>query len=103
MARKGILLDESTGDLLITPIKVNGLIMQGLVVGVTDAQNVDMIVSMAKGESKEYPVIGVGIVTYLKSVGRERDMIREIKLQLAMDGYDKATVKYELGQLSIDI
>ena len=103
MARKGILIDETTGDLLITPVKVSGLIMQGIAIGVTDAQNVDMIVSMAKGDCKEHPVLGVGIVNFIRSVGRERDMIREIKLQLAMDGYNKATVKYGLGQLTIDV
>ena len=62
----------------------------------------DMIVRSAKGEFKEYPVLGVSPELYLKSVGKEKEFIRECTLQLALDGY-KARVEFNNGNLKIEV
>jgi len=79
MARKGILIGEN-GDLLIE----NG----SLVLGESDAQHVDAIISACKGEFKELPALGVGIVSYLKKQNASLESIkREITVNLKADGY----------------
>ena len=101
--RKGVIIDETTGDLLIDPVIEDGLIKQGIVVAQSDKQNVDFIVSMAKGELKERPAVGVGIINFLKSTGNEREMIRSIKVQIEMDGYNSNNVTLKKGKLNIEI
>lgn len=103
--RKGILLstDEATyNDVVIEVVKdAHGMILSGVVIGETDSQNVDIIVGAAKGEIKEYLYLGVGLVRFIKSVGREREMIREVNVQLQLDGY-KPTVTFNNGKLTIE-
>lgn len=102
MARKGILLDEKN-DLLTQPGRdENGLIISGVVIGDSDLQNMELIVKSAKGEFKEYPVLGVSPEEYIKSVGREKELIREVTVQLEMDGYNPK-VAFENGNLKIEI
>ena len=101
--RKGILTDELTSELLIKPIRESGLIISGFVIGNSDQQHVNDIVTMAKGELKEFPVMGVGIINFLKSTGKEREMVREIKVQLSLDGYDEANINIQNGQFKIQI
>lgn len=83
------------GDLLIQ----NG----SLTIADTSEQNAQMIVCAEKGEFKEYPQLGVGITRYLKSVGREREMLREIKVQLSFDGVKNPKISFDNGQLKIDV
>lgn len=90
--RKGILLDDND-DLAVH----NGT----LVIGESDKQNIDLITESCKGEFKEYPVLGCGLVNYLKTTGQEKDMIREVTVQLALDGYN-ATVTYNNDNLEIN-
>lgn len=102
--RKAILLsaDESNyNDLLIDVVKdASGMITQGLVIGETDSQNVDIIVNANKGEIKEYPTLGVGLIKYVKSVNKERELVREVSVQLEQDGY-KAKITMDSGVLNI--
>ncbi|GHV13644.1 hypothetical protein FACS1894169_01090 [Bacteroidia bacterium] len=89
----GILLNEETGDLAINIIRdANGKIVSGLTVGDADYQNIRLLLLSNKGDFKEHPILGVGVERYLKSVGREHDLRREIAVQLDAVGYGKADV-----------
>ncbi|SDC52482.1 hypothetical protein [Williamwhitmania taraxaci] len=79
MKRNGILIGED-GDLLIG----NG----SLLVGDSNEQHVDAIISASKGEFKEFPALGVGVVNYLKKQSVSLESIkREITVNLKADGY----------------
>lgn len=93
--RKDLTLDTETGDLVFT----NG----DLAIGDSDEQNAQLILDAEKGEYKEYPQVGVGLRKYLKSTGREREMRREIAVQLELDGYANASIETDNGTIKIDI
>lgn len=92
---KGILLHNKTNDIVIR----NGTIA----IGVTDEQNAQLIVLAEKGEFKEYPQLGVGISQFLKSTGRENELLRTIRIQLALDGIRPKQLTYQQGKLNIEI
>jgi hypothetical protein len=93
---KDILLDEN-GELLFR----NG----DFVVGPSDKQNIQSILNAFPGWWKQFPEVGVGMMKYLNSTGREQEMQRNIKLQLESDGFTvdsviiKSTTK---GQFTIE-
>ncbi|MBR4137840.1 MAG: hypothetical protein IKU05_05455 [Bacteroidales bacterium] len=93
--RKDLTLDTETGDLVFT----NG----DLAIGDSDEQNALLILDAEKGEYKEYPQVGVGLRKYLKSTGREREIRREIAVQLGLDGYDNANIETDNGTIKIEI
>ncbi|MCQ2319449.1 MAG: hypothetical protein MJZ90_11115 [Bacteroidales bacterium] len=93
--RRDLILDTETGDLVFT----HG----DLAIGDSDEQNAQLIVDAEKGEYKEHPQVGVGLRKYIKSTGREREMRREITLQLGLDGYDNASVETDNGTIKIEI
>ena len=72
--------------------EASGKIISGLTIGDTDYQNIRLIVLSNKGDFKEHPILGVGAERYLKSVGREHELRREIAVQLDAVGYGKADV-----------
>jgi hypothetical protein len=76
-------LDEN-GDLLI----VNG----DFVVGASDQQHVVDILQAFQGEYKEFSLLGVGFLSYLKS-DNPNSAINSIKEHLQSDGYDVKNVK----------
>jgi len=79
MGRIGLLLGDD-GDLLIE----NG----GLVVGPSDSQNVDIIIAANKGEFKERPALGVGLINFLKKQNTTADALkREVTVNLQADSY----------------
>ncbi len=92
---KGIQINPATGDLYIE----NGL----LSIGNTREQNAQLILSAEKGEFKEYPTLGVGLHKYINSVGRDQEMIREIKVQLSLDGMSDAVVEVIDGRLQVRV
>ena len=77
------LLDED-GDLLIQ----NG----DFVIGNSDNQNVEDIISSFAGEWKEFPFVGVGLIQYLKSQDGQK-ATNIIKTQLQADGFDVKSVQ----------
>lgn len=77
------LLDED-GDLLIQ----NG----DFVVGPSDDQHIADILQSFQGEWKQFPLLGVGLLTFLKSQ-TPNDAINTIKQQLQNDGYVVGNVK----------
>ena len=100
--RRGILLGAG-GDLNVKVVRdSSGLITQGLVVGESDYDHVELIVESNQGDFKDYPVLGCG-EKYLKSVGRIAEMRADILTQLELDGY-KADVKVsDTGVRVIDV
>ncbi len=77
---------DSDGDLLIQ----NG----DFVVGASDIQHVEDIIESFVGEWKQYPILGVGLMTYLKSQNGAK-AITAIKQQLQSDGYSLSNVKID--------
>ena len=91
-----ILLDD-TGDLLIE----NG----DFVVGDSNQQHVESILLSQKGEFKEFPLVGFGIVNYIKSDTPEVKFKRDLKIQLEYDGFNNAKIDLSNGfeNLKIEI
>lgn len=93
--RKDILLTEDN-DLRIE----NG----DFVVGFADMQHVDHILKAHPGEYKEHPQIGVGVQKYLKTTGQEQKLKRELRIQLAYDGYNNPKISLsDTFNLEIDL
>ena len=74
-----------------------------LAIGETREQNAQLIITAEKGEFKEYPQLGVGISQFLKSVNRENELLRSIRVQLALDGIKPRTIDYNDGKLNIEL
>lgn len=77
--RKGIVIDEN-----------GGLVIDGgsMVIGETDAQNVQLILSANKGDFRFEPLVGCNLIRFVKSRGSSiSEMRRETKVQLQGDGY----------------
>lgn len=53
----------------------------------SDNQHIADSINAFKGWWKEYPADGVGIFQYLKSIGQEQRLRREIIISLQSDGY----------------
>lgn len=85
--------------------KKNELIIQNgtLALGETRDQNASLIVLAEKGEFKEHPQLGVGISQFLKSVNRENELLRAIRVQLALDGMKPQSLTYQNGKLKIEL
>ncbi|MBP1630875.1 MAG: hypothetical protein H6Q15_1768 [Bacteroidetes bacterium] len=90
---KGILLSNDF-DLIIENRQIQ--------IGENKEQCAELIIGSEKGEIKEYPQLGVGLSKYIKSSGRENEMIREVKLQLSLDNID-SKIDYKNGLINIDI
>ena len=93
MEANDFLLDDD-GDLQITS---NG----DFKIGLSDRQHITDIIRSNVGWWKQYPLIGVGIMNYLNSSGKEQQLEREIKIQLQSDGYnvDKPKISYDANGL----
>jgi hypothetical protein len=88
----GMLIDE-TGDLIIKPVRENGLITSGLVIGNNDYQCVRLVIEAQKGEFKEYPTLGFGIDNYLKSPDDvKQKFVNELTKELKSVGFKNAKV-----------
>lgn len=86
MAVKDIILDDD-GDLLIQ----NG----DFVVGESDMQHLQLIVSLANGSLKQFPLQGVGIMSYSGSSGQAATLRNSIKIKAEADGYANITVNLQ--------
>lgn len=83
---KGILLTDSY-ELDIKVVRdASGLIVSGLQVGNIDHQRVKMIVEAQKGEFKEFPTLGFGVQSYLKSPTTvQQRFVTELQKELKTD------------------
>lgn len=90
---KGILIDSGTGDLLVE----NG----GLVIGDTEAQTVEAVLTANRGEFKESPLIGGEAMQMLGGVvdvmwsGRVKKMLKAC-------GVECERVKVDNGEVIIE-
>lgn len=91
---KDLLLDAD-GDLLIDK--------GDFVVGDSDARHVEDIIESFPGEWKQFPSMGVGIMTFLKSENGKA-AVALIQSQLQADGYsiNAIDVKNDNGNLIVD-
>lgn len=80
MIAKDFKLDRD-GDLYINPNTGDFEIAS------SDAQHIKDIINANIGWYKQFPLVGVGIINYVKSSGQEQKLEKEIKLQLTADGY----------------
>lgn len=95
--RKDILLDEA-GDLKFH----NG----DFDFEQSDLQHIEHLLEAQKGEYKEFPLLGFGIINYLKQSNRiQSDFKRDLKIQLEYDGYQNSTIDLSSGfeNLKIEI
>ncbi len=69
-----------------------------------DNQHVDLIIESFKGDFKQNPVIGLGIMNWLKSNYKRRELKRAVSVELERDGYSPTIeFDYNKGKLNIDI
>jgi len=95
MNNKDFALDEN-GDLLI----ING----DFVIEDSSNQNIEDILNSYKGYYKEFPFLGVGIFSYIRSTGRVLEMKNLIKLQLESDGFRVNKINIiDLEKMEIEI
>ncbi len=71
----------------------------------SDMQHIKDIVNASPGAYKESPSMGVGIRNYVNSVGYEKEIAREVTIQLEADGYSCRNPKVAYspeGQLTVN-
>jgi len=91
---RDILLDDTTDDLLYK----NG----DLVMGDPTKQHQKHLLIANKGEYKQYPTVGVGIMNFMMDENPD-DMVREIRREFARDGMVVNDLKINGdGKLTID-
>lgn len=93
--RNDILLDENN----------NLLIVDGdFACRQSDQQHVKNIVEAFKGEYKQNPLVGFGVITYLKRDEKiESEFRRDLKIQLENDGYTDAKIDIAKGFENLQI
>ncbi|MGR3790667.1 hypothetical protein ACUXZJ_07125 [Flavobacterium sp. TN-1] len=69
----------------------------------SDQRHVEHILESVKGEFKQHPTLGFGIVNYLKTNVSEAEFIRDLKVQLEQDNYKNCKIDLINGQLKIDV
>lgn len=89
---RGILLDET-----------NNLLIQNktLAIGDTLFQNQKLIIGAHKGEIKENPLLGVGITNFIDDE-EPSELLREVRINLRMDGQKVKKSLFENGKLIIE-
>lgn len=63
----------------------------------SDIQNVSLLLASVKGDFKESPALGIGLVRYLDSpfsAGQRLKFVREVSLQIEADGGTKPEVQF---------
>jgi hypothetical protein len=64
------------------------------VISDSDLQHQEDIISENIGSYKQYPTLGVGIISYLNSSGSEGVLRRSIQLNLQNDGYYVKEIRF---------
>jgi hypothetical protein len=99
---KGIMIDDNH-DLQVNVRKnIDGLIVQGLVIGDITFQNQEVIIVSEKGELKHAPLTGVGVRGYLDDEMPD-SLLRAIRTELSSEGMEVKKVSLnERGVLELD-
>jgi hypothetical protein len=94
MARHDIILNDQ-GDLLIKD--------GDFVVGESDQQHVELLLSATKGSFLQYPTIGVGLANYVNKQDVDMaELRRAIEVNLKADGYKVNKLITEAGNFNVD-
>ncbi len=92
--RQDILLDKDN-DLFVE---------QGdFVIGHSDMQHIDHIISAQPGEYKNFPLLGFGVSKYLKTITTKTKFIRDLRVQLNYDDYSNPDIDLRNGFEKINI
>jgi hypothetical protein len=91
------LLKDLSGDIIIE----NG----DFVFGDSDQQHVEDIFMCNQGEFKEWPLLGFGAISYIKSTITDEEFKRDLKIQLDYDDYTAVNIDTSEGfeNLKIEI
>ncbi|RWW91867.1 hypothetical protein [Flavobacterium cerinum] len=83
----------------------NPLIQNGdFVIGQSDQQHVNCIFLAHPGEYKQFPLVGFGASRYLKSTTASKEkFIRDLTIQLELDGYVNPEISNDLDNLIIKV
>lgn len=66
--------------------------------GQSDQQHIEHIVEAQKGEYKAFPLVGFGVINYLKKSTRiKSDFKRDLKMQLEYDNYQNPNIDLSEG------
>lgn len=66
--------------------------------GQSDQQHIEHILDAQKGEYKAFPLIGFGIINYLKRTTKiKSDFKRDLKIQLEYDNYQNPLIDLSNG------
>lgn len=92
---QGILLNKETFELELSNKQLS--------IGTTDEQNVQLILLTNKGEWKEHPVLGAGLLSFLHSNASDMQIQRQIRLQLSLDNIKPKTLQVNNKILTIEL
>ena len=71
-------------------------------VGISDFQHFQVIINSQKGEFKQFPIIGVGIESYLNSNSSEQEIIGLIRDNLTLDKVKIVNISFKDKVLNLD-
>lgn len=92
---QGIMINKETFELELSNKQLS--------IGTTNEQNVQLILLTNKGEWKEHPVLGAGLLSYLHSNASDMQIQRQIRLQLSLDNIKPKTLKVNNKILTIEL
>lgn len=92
---QGIMINKETFELELSNKQLS--------IGTTDEQNVQLILLTNKGEWKEHPVLGAGLLSYLHSNASDMQIQRQIRLQLSLDNIKPKTLQVNNKILTIEL
>lgn len=92
---QGILLNKETFELELSNKQLS--------IGTTNEQNVQLILLTNKGEWKEHPVLGAGLLSFLHSNASDMQIQRQIRLQLSLDNIKPKTLQVNNKILTIEL
>lgn len=92
---KGILLNPDTYELELSS--------NTLSIGSTDEQNCQLILLTNQGEWKDYPVLGAGLVSFVRSNASDLHIQRQVRLQLSLDNIFPKTLKVQNHILTLEL
>lgn len=69
----------------------------------SDDQNIEDIIQSFPGDWKQWPQVGVGVSSYIKSAGKEQELIRNLIVQLKADGFTVDNAKATISDGTITV
>lgn len=72
------------------------------VIGDSESQDIELIITSQKGDWKENPLVGVGIGQLIKSRATETKIKKEIDQQLTNDGFKSIDINIEYPEVYVD-